>query len=86
LVEEAEIDLKFLKWSSTLVYGQMNEPSGACTKVGLIAGTMSEYFQDVDKQDVLLFIDNTSALSYQPTLIIEMGSLQEIITSTKKDL
>ncbi len=41
-----------------LVYGQMNEPPGARMRVGLSALTMAEYFRDVQKQDVLLFIDN----------------------------
>lgn len=41
-----------------LVYGQMNEPPGARMRVGLSALTMAEYFRDVNKQDVLLFIDN----------------------------
>ncbi|MBV8887058.1 MAG: F0F1 ATP synthase subunit beta, partial [Chroococcidiopsidaceae cyanobacterium CP_BM_RX_35] len=41
-----------------LVYGQMNEPPGARMRVGLAALTMAEYFRDVSKQDVLLFIDN----------------------------
>jgi F-type H+/Na+-transporting ATPase subunit beta len=41
-----------------LVYGQMNEPPGARMRVGLVALTMAEYFRDVNKQDVLLFIDN----------------------------
>jgi F-type H+/Na+-transporting ATPase subunit beta len=41
-----------------LVYGQMNEPPGARMRVGLAALTMAEYFRDVNKQDVLLFIDN----------------------------
>ena len=41
-----------------LVYGQMNEPPGARMRVGLPALTMAEYFRDVNKQDVLLFIDN----------------------------
>jgi F-type H+-transporting ATPase subunit beta len=41
-----------------LVYGQMNEPPGARMRVGLTALTMAEYFRDVSKQDVLLFIDN----------------------------
>ncbi|MFN9174372.1 MAG: F0F1 ATP synthase subunit beta [Synechocystis sp.] len=40
-----------------LVYGQMNEPPGARMRVGLNALTMAEYFRDVNKQDVLLFID-----------------------------
>ncbi|GBD53315.1 MAG: F0F1 ATP synthase subunit beta [Microcystis flos-aquae DF17] len=41
-----------------LVYGQMNEPPGARMRVGLSALTMAEYFRDVNKQDVLLFVDN----------------------------
>jgi F-type H+/Na+-transporting ATPase subunit beta len=41
-----------------LIYGQMNEPPGARQRVGLSGLTVAEYFRDVDKQDVLLFIDN----------------------------
>src|SRR5688572_27561782 len=41
-----------------LVYGQMNEPPGARMRVGLTGLTIAEYFRDVEKQDVLLFIDN----------------------------
>jgi F-type H+/Na+-transporting ATPase subunit beta len=41
-----------------LVYGQMNEPPGARMRVGLTGLTMAEYFRDVNKQDVLLFVDN----------------------------
>ena len=41
-----------------LIYGQMNEPPGARMRVGLTALTMAEYFRDINKQDVLLFIDN----------------------------
>jgi len=41
-----------------LCYGQMNEPPGARMRIGLTALTMAEYFRDVNKQDVLLFIDN----------------------------
>jgi F-type H+-transporting ATPase subunit beta len=36
----------------------MNEPPGARMRVGLTALTMAEYFRDITKQDVLLFIDN----------------------------
>lgn len=42
----------------TLVFGQMNESPGARMRVGLTALTMAEYFRDIEKQDVLLFIDN----------------------------
>ena len=43
---------------TTMVFGQMNEPPGARMRVGLTGLTMAEYFRDVKKQDVLLFIDN----------------------------
>ena len=43
---------------TVLVYGQMNEPPGARMRVALSGLTMAEYFRDVEKQDVLLFIDN----------------------------
>ena len=43
---------------TALVYGQMNEPPGARMRVALSGLTMAEYFRDVKKQDVLLFIDN----------------------------
>ncbi len=41
-----------------LVFGQMNEPPGARMRVGLSALTVAEYFRDVNKTDVLLFVDN----------------------------
>jgi len=41
-----------------LVYGQMNELPRACMIVGLTTLIMAEYFRDVNKQNVLLFIDN----------------------------
>lgn len=41
-----------------LVYGQMNEPPGARMLAALTGITMSEYFRDVIKKDVFLFIDN----------------------------
>ena len=43
---------------TTLIYGQMNEPPGARMRVALSGLTMAEYFRDVKKQDVLLFVDN----------------------------
>ncbi len=46
------------KSSAALVYGQMNEPPGARFRVGLTGMTVAEYFRDVEKQDVLLFVDN----------------------------
>jgi len=57
--ESGVIDEKKLENSKVaLVYGQMNEPPGARMRVGLTALTMAEYFRDINKQDVLLFIDN----------------------------
>ncbi len=43
---------------TSLVYGQMNEPPGARSRVALTALTVSEYFRDEEGKDVLLFIDN----------------------------
>ncbi len=43
---------------AVLVFGQMNEPPGARSRVGLSALTMAEYFRDFEGRDVLLFIDN----------------------------
>ncbi|HEY51321.1 MAG TPA: F0F1 ATP synthase subunit beta [Dehalococcoidia bacterium] len=43
---------------TVMVFGQMNEPPGVRLRVGLTGLTMAEYFRDVEKQDVLLFIDN----------------------------
>jgi len=42
---------------TVMVFGQMNEPSGARLRVGLTALAMAEYFRDHGR-DVLLFIDN----------------------------
>ncbi|MDC0833744.1 ATP synthase subunit beta [Leptolyngbya valderiana BDU 20041] len=59
MMESGVIDEENLENSKVaLVYGQMNEPPGARMRVGLSALTMAEYFRDVSKQDVLLFIDN----------------------------
>jgi F-type H+-transporting ATPase subunit beta len=58
-IESGVIDNDNLSNSKVaLVYGQMNEPPGARMRVGLSALTMAEHFRDVNKQDVLLFIDN----------------------------
>lgn len=43
---------------TALVFGQMGEMPGARLRVGLSGLTMAEYFRDVEKKDVLLFIDN----------------------------
>jgi F-type H+-transporting ATPase subunit beta len=63
---------------TALVYGQMDEPPGTRLRVALSALTMAEYFRDVQKQDVLLFIDNifrfTQAGSEVSTLLGRMPS------------
>jgi len=51
-------DSKLTDSKVALCYGQMNEPPGARMRIGLTALTMAEYFRDVNRQDVLLFIDN----------------------------
>lgn len=43
---------------TVLIFGQMNEAPGARFRVGHAALTIAEYFRDVEKQDVLLLIDN----------------------------
>ncbi|OAB59272.1 ATP synthase subunit beta [Phormidium willei BDU 130791] len=59
MVDSGVIDRENFENSKVaLVYGQMNEPPGARMRVGLSALTMAEYFRDVSKLDVLLFIDN----------------------------
>ena len=62
--EAGVINQKCLRDSKVvLVYGQMNEPSGARMRVALSALTMAEYFRDEKNQDVLLFIDNVFRFS-----------------------
>jgi F-type H+/Na+-transporting ATPase subunit beta len=74
-LEMAEADV--LK-DTALVFGQMDEPPGTRLRVALSALTMAEYFRDVQKQDVLLFIDNifrfTQAGSEVSTLLGRMPS------------
>jgi F-type H+-transporting ATPase subunit beta len=43
---------------TALVFGQMNEPPGARSRVALTALSVAEHFRDVEKRDVLLFVDN----------------------------
>ena len=43
---------------AALVYGQMNEPPGARSRVALTGLTLAEYFRDEEGQDVLFFVDN----------------------------
>jgi F-type H+-transporting ATPase subunit beta len=58
MIESGVIDLEGDKSKAALVYGQMNEPPGARSRVGLSGLTLAEYFRDEEGQDVLLFIDN----------------------------
>ena len=63
---------------AVLTFGQMDEPPGVRLRVALAALTMAEYFRDVQRQDVLLFIDNifrfTQAGSEVSTLLGRMPS------------
>src|SRR5262245_14183537 len=63
---------------TALVFGQVEWPPGTRLRVALSALTMAEYFRDVQKQDVLLFIDNifrfTQAGSEVSTLLGRMPS------------
>ena len=43
---------------TAMVYWQMNETPGPRARVALTWLTMAEYFRDVEKKDVLVFIDN----------------------------
>ena len=58
MIESGVIDLEGGNSKAALVYGQMNEPPGARSRVGLSGLTLAEYFRDEEGQDVLLFIDN----------------------------
>lgn len=44
--------------NTALVFGQMNEPPGSRMRTAFTGLTIAEYFRDVNRQDVLLFIDN----------------------------
>ena len=73
-----EMDEAGVIGQTALVFGQMDEPPGTRLRVALSALTMAEYFRDVQKQDVLLFIDNifrfTQAGSEVSTLLGRMPS------------
>ena len=43
---------------TVMIFGQMNEPPGARFRVGHAALAIAEHFRDVERQDVLLLIDN----------------------------
>ncbi len=59
MIESGVINLEDpLKSKVSLVYGQMNEPPGARSRVALTGLTVAEYFRDQEGQDVLFFVDN----------------------------
>ncbi|AHC73607.1 ATP synthase F1, beta subunit [Candidatus Endolissoclinum faulkneri L5] len=58
MVESGVIVENSSKSKAALVYGQMNEPPGARSRVGLTGLTVAEYFRDEEGQDVLFFVDN----------------------------
>ncbi|KAI4699278.1 atp2, beta subunit of the F1 sector of mitochondrial F1F0 ATP synthase [Alternaria sp. BMP 2799] len=70
-----------------LVFGQMNEPPGARARVALTGLTVAEYFRDEEEagSEVSALLGRIpSAVGYQPTLAIDMGVMQERITTTTK--
>jgi len=58
MIESGVIDLEGPNSKCALVYGQMNEPPGARSRVALSGLTLAEYFRDEEGQDVLFFVDN----------------------------
>lgn len=58
MIESGVIDLEGGNSKAALVYGQMNEPPGARSRVALTGLTLAEYFRDQEGQDVLFFVDN----------------------------
>ena len=58
MVESGVIKTEGEGSKAALVYGQMNEPPGARSRVALTGLTLAEYFRDEEGQDVLFFVDN----------------------------
>ena len=58
MIESGVIKLDGEGSKAALVYGQMNEPPGARSRVALSGLTAAEYFRDEEGQDVLFFVDN----------------------------
>ncbi len=58
MIESGVIKLDGMGSKAALVYGQMNEPPGARSRVALSGLTLAEYFRDEEGQDVLFFVDN----------------------------
>jgi ATP synthase F1 beta subunit len=58
MITAGVISLQDDRSKTALVFGQMNEPPGARLRIALSGLTIAEYFRDIERQDVLLFIDN----------------------------
>ncbi|MCL2505593.1 MAG: F0F1 ATP synthase subunit beta [Alphaproteobacteria bacterium] len=58
MIESGVIKTSGVGSKAALVYGQMNEPPGARSRVALTGLTLAEYFRDEEGQDVLFFVDN----------------------------
>ncbi len=43
---------------TAIVLGNMNEHAGVCFRIAMAASRIADYFRDVEKKDVLFFIDN----------------------------
>jgi len=65
-------------YRTTLIFGGMNENAAIRFKIAWAAATIVEYFRDVEKQDVLFFVDNifrfVQAGSELSTLLEEIPS------------
>src|ERR1051325_7721745 len=88
--ESHVIDMKDMSKSrAALVYGQMTEPPGARLRVAenkdvlLFIDNVFRFTQAGSEVSALLG-RMPSAVGYQPTLLSEMGQMQERITSTRK--
>src|ERR1051325_7496669 len=88
--ESGVIDMKDMSKSrAALVYGQMTEPPGARLRVAenkdvlLFIDNVFRFTQAGSEVSALLG-RMPSAVGYQPTLLSEMGQMQERITSTRK--
>ena len=44
---------------TTLIFGQMNENAAIRFRISAAAATLGEYFRDIEKKDVLFFVDNS---------------------------
>ena len=58
MINGGVISLKDKRYKVALVYGQMDEPLGACARVALTGLIVAEYFRDQEDRHVLLFMVN----------------------------